>query len=331
MKKRVLVTGASGFVGRNVVQRLLAEGHEVVAFVRQTSDYEDLVSAGARISTGDVTDTDSIERAASGIDVIVHAAADTNGTEEGGRVVTLGGTQNVLRICRKLRVPRLVYVSSCSVYEFASAETGSFIDETHALESRPDDRGAYTKFKLEAEIAVQQFARDAETETVILRPGAIYGPGTDLFPASVGFALRDRLFFVIGMGGLLLPWTHVKNVADAIQLCAESDAAIGQTFNIVDENAVTKREYINKLVKKLHPSSLVVYLPYFFVMTATVSQEFLCRLLRRHPFLTGFRLSTSQKNIRIDGSKIREALHWTPQIDFDKSVAEWPFENEQVD
>lgn len=323
MKKKVLVTGASGFLGRRAVLALQEKGHDVVAFVRASSEKSLLENAGAEIAIGDITNVDSLRAAATGVDAIVHAAADTMGTEDAGKSVTLGGTLNVLDVCRSQSIEKLVYISSCSVYEMATARSGQTIDETHTLESRPKERGPYTQYKLEAENAVSDASRNNATKSVILRPGSIYGPGTDVFPAMLGFAIKGRFFVVIGMGGMCPPWVHVDNVADAIRLSIEEGAAEGQIFNVVDAPPVSKRQYIDKLIRKLTPDARVVYVPYAIIYAATVAQELLFAIIRKKPFLTRYRLVSSQRNVTIDGSKIRNHLDWEPAVNLDEAIMNW--------
>ena len=323
MKLKILVTGASGFLGQRVVAELVKHGHEVVAFVRPSSNKELLEKLGAHVAIGDIRDIESIRTAAAGVDAIVHAAADTEGTKTAGETVTLGGTRNVLEICQSLAIGRLVYISSCSVYEMATARSGQTIDESYRLESRAAERGPYTQYKLEAENAVTNAGRAGTTSMVVLRPGSIYGPGTDVFPAMLGFAIKNRFFVVIGMGKMCPPWTHVDNVAEAIRLSVEMNAADGQVFNIVDAPPISKRVYIDALIRKLFPEARVLYVPYSVIMAVTAVQELVFAVIRKSPFLTRYRLRSSQKSVIIDGSKIRERLDWQPPVDLEEAIRIW--------
>jgi len=320
---KVLVTGASGFLGQRIVTQLLHHGHEVVAFVRHSSNTSDLNRPGVTIAVGDVTHVESISQAAENVDAVVHAAADTAGTDEGGKKITVGGTNNVIGVVKSLNIKKFVYISSCSVYATATAKFGQLINEESALEPYPEERGAYSQYKLEAENSVTALMDEDSIPTVCLRPGAIYGPGTSTFSAMLGFSIADKYFLVIGRGKLIPPWTHVDNVAEAVCLSVENDAANGQVFNIVDSELVSKRQYIDRLIRYLHPRSRVVYLPYPLVLIATTVQEGLFRLVRRTPFLTRYRLKSSQCRALIDGARIRRLLEWTPSVTFPDAIENW--------
>ncbi|MBW6509348.1 MAG: NAD(P)H-binding protein, partial [Desulfuromonadales bacterium] len=99
--KKVLVTGATGFLGRRVVLQLVEQGFAVRALVRQTSNIQGLHLPGVEFVYGDVTDPDSLLPAFTDIDYVIHAAAGTSGSEEQMRRVTIEGTRNILDLCRR--------------------------------------------------------------------------------------------------------------------------------------------------------------------------------------------------------------------------------------
>lgn len=322
---KILVTGANGFLGSAVVKELEDRGAFVRAFVRRSSNLDSLAETKSEIVYGDVTDIESLDKALKGIDCVVHAAADTAGTDIGGRDITVGGTRNVLKLCQSGNIKKFVYVSSCSVYGLTQIKKGDVVDEDSPIETNPDRRGAYSRYKIEAELNVLALARDCKTDcqTVCLRPGAIYGPGNQVFSPMLGYAIRSRLFFVSGFGNLVLPLVYVGNVVDAICLCIESDTSLNKIYNVVDAEIVTKRNYIDLLVKKLFPKAVFVYVPYFLLWLAVASQEACLKGLRRKPSLTVYRLTASQRSVIISGSRIRDELNWRPRFTFKTVVDAW--------
>ncbi|OGW35099.1 MAG: hypothetical protein A2010_13425 [Nitrospirae bacterium GWD2_57_9] len=156
---------------------------------------------------------------------------------------------------------------------------------------------------------------------MILRPGTIYGPGGEVFSPMLGLSLFDKLFVVFGLGGFILPYVYIDNVVDAIIKSLQSREADNRIFNVADEHGITKRQYMQAVVKRIHPRALVLYCPLGLLYAATAAQEFLARLLNRAPFLTRYRLISSQRSVRYDSSKIRETLHWAPRISFAEAAA----------
>ena len=259
--RRVLVTGGTGFVGRALVKRLIAEGYAVRVLARKLARVEPLIKLGAEISWGDVADLESFSEAFESCDVVVHLAAGTSGTEQDGQTGTLQGTRNALELCRRHKPRRLVYISSCSVYGVANYRANAVVSEASWLERFPERRGAYSASKHAAEGYITDYMSTGDVPVVVLRPGTIYGPGGELYTPMMGFSL-GRLFVVIGMGGFVLPLVYVDNLAEAIVGSIAKKEAEGGVFNVVDPEPINKRQYVDRVVRRVHRNATVVYLPY---------------------------------------------------------------------
>jgi nucleoside-diphosphate-sugar epimerase len=311
-KPFVLVTGATGFLGSRLVEKLIGEGFDVRALVRRLSNIEKIRGMPVEIVYGDVGSAGSMAPAFDGIDMVVHAAADTAGREEESRTGTIEGTMNVLDLCRRHGVGRLVYISSCSVYGVADYAEGRTVDEGSPLERFPERRGVYSSAKLKAEELVRSAMKNGEVPAVCLRPGTIYGPGGELFTPMMGFSLGDSLYMVIGDGSFVLPLVYVDNLCDAVVAALKRDEGVGEVFNVVDNGNLTKRDYMELLIGKLHPGSRAFYLPLGLLYPVVQLQEWLTGRMGRPPFLTRYRLVSSQKKIVYDSSKIERVLGWKP-------------------
>jgi nucleoside-diphosphate-sugar epimerase/predicted dehydrogenase len=311
--RRVLVTGGTGFLGKSVVKRLRADGYAVRVLARKLARVEPLVALGAEIYWGDVADLASFDAACAGCDIIVHLAAGTSGSEKDSETATLQGTRNLLDLARKHKPAKLVYISSCSVYGVAT-HSGGPIDETSALEPYPDRRGAYSASKQQAEGLVTEFIKSSSVPTVILRPGAIYGASGELYTGMMGFAIGST-YVVLGMGGAKLPLVYVDNVADAIAVCASRDEAAGQIFNVIDPEPVSKREFMNRVMRRVDPRARVLYMPLACMYGLTWMQEIAFKVIfKRKPALTRYRVKSSQKSVVYDGSKLMRTLGWQPPV-----------------
>lgn len=321
---RVLVTGASGFLGRRIVAALSGSGHGVRALVRETSNTQCLQFDNVSIAIGDIRDAASIEPAFRGVSCVVHAAADTTGSEAGGRETTIEGTRNVLDLCEQFGIAKLIYISSCSVYGTAGLNSFEVVDEESPLEGSAKLRGAYSWAKFEAERLVVARMSKGKIPIVCLRPGAVYGPLGEVFPPMIGYSLSNKVFVVIGLGKFVLPLVHVENVADAVLHSIKNDDANGQIMNIVDSDRITKRVYVNRLIRKIYPKCRAIYVPYGLISFVVSLQEMLFNVARRDPVLSKYRLHSSQSPVIIDGSKIMRRLNWNPPVNFDQAVEKWP-------
>ena len=204
---RVLVTGASGMLGRATAQALLARGDDVTVLQRRPSGL-----ACAEV-LGDVTDPDVVARAATGRDAVVHLAAkvDVTGRWADYARANVEGTRNVIAACRAGSVGRLVHVSSPAV-----AHAGSALAGVGAGPADPERaRGNYARSKALAER--EALAADSSALAVLaVRPHLVWGPGdTQLVERIVARARAGRLP-VIGSGAALVDTTYVDNAAAAL-------------------------------------------------------------------------------------------------------------------
>jgi len=309
---KILVTGGTGFLGNGLIRRLVNEGYPVRVLARKLSKIEHLKAMGVEIFFGDVADLESLTAAFQGIDLVLHAAADTAGNAKAGELSTIQGTRNVIDLCRQFKVKKLVYISSCSVYGVADYKKGHFVTEESSLERFPERRGHYSLAKLKAEQIVTEAMEDKRLPIVCLRPGTYFGPGGDIFTPMMGFAVGHKLFAIIGKGDFTLPLVSVDNLVDAIIMVMQKSEGDGKVYNVVDSNPPTKKQYVESFLKKLYPNAKYIYLPYTMFYGIVYLQEIMIGMLKRSPFLTRYRLVSSQKKISYDSSRIRNELKWTP-------------------
>jgi nucleoside-diphosphate-sugar epimerase len=319
---KILVTGASGFLGRRLVQRLSVEGCSVRALVRPSSNLRGIETPGTEIALGDMADYASIERATMGVDVVVHAAAGTRGDETESYVSTVQGTRNVLTACGIGRIKKLIYISSCSVYGIAGCHDAQVITEESPLEISPEKRGRYSAAKQQAEALVTESLGTAAFPIVVLRPGTLYGPGGTLYSPMMGARFSRRLFVVFGDGTHALPLLHVDNLVDAVVSCITSSAADNQIFNVLDQETVSKNDYVDRVMKPLYPDALFVRLPIPLLLILTRLQERVATLIGRAPLLTAYRLISSQKPVRYSAAKLGARLGWRPPVTFRQGSAQ---------
>lgn len=311
----VLVTGASGFIGGHISNLLAESGFNVRAFIRPTSDTDKLSSSNIELVLGDIEDQASLERALTDVDYVVHAAADTSGSADGGQRITIDGTRRVVELCSN-SPKKLIYISSCNVYQVAGLDSYSEIDESGKLEECPLARGSYTWAKHQAETIVTSAMHSGSLNATCLRPGFVYGDGGDLVNPMIGFQLGDRLVIGLGSPKQKLPAVHVLNVASAVVACIENDLANGEIFNVVDSENITKDLYLNEFVRPRVKNLRVFYIPLWSLKPIVSVQEFLFKFFRREPFLTSYRLTSSQSSIDIRGDRIRTQLGWRQVVTF---------------
>ena len=252
--KTVLVTGATGLVGRHFARRAVEAGYDVQAMVRGHSDRSALDGVPVRFVEGDLAQPETLPAALAEADIVVHAAAHVGdwGPAEKYRAINVVALEHMLVAAeRHGRLERWIQISSLGVYP-ARHHFGT--DETVP----PDLSGldGYTQTKAEAEIVINRHIREHGLPAVILRPGFIYGPGDRHALTRIVEKIEAGKMKFLGPGDKVLNNTSVDNLCDAILLAMEKPGILGETFNIRDERLVTREEFINTVADYLgkpHP------------------------------------------------------------------------------
>lgn len=306
----ILVTGGSGFLGRALVKALLASGETVRLLARQQAPVAFRNHPCVDVMQGDLGDPESVDWAVQGVDTVYHVGAATNGSAEDYQCGTIAGTRNVVDASLRHGVKKLIYVSSLSVLDYAGLRQGAHVDESAALEPSPEKRGLYTHSKLQAERIVLDGVNRG-LHAVILRPGQIFGPGTEHVP-PYGTISIGSFWVVMGNGGTELPLVYVDDVVDALLRSGSRSDAEGQIVQLVDPEIVNQREYV-KLCRQKLPGLHVAYVPLPVLYCAAIGLEMLGRLMRRNVPLTIYRLKSLKARLRFDCRAAQEKLGWTPQ------------------
>ena len=211
---KLLLTGATGFLGLHVAAEASRRGDSVRAVVRPAADPRRLfrhAGAGLELTRVDLRSREGLISAIRGVDVVVHLAADKFGDFYTQFAANVVATENLLEAMAKADVRRLVAVSTGSVYDLLHARARSELDEAALLERNPDRRDAYTHTKLLQEQLVREYADRGRLELTVLRPGVIFGAG-NLWNAWLGAQLSPQVWIRMGARALV-PMTYVENCA----------------------------------------------------------------------------------------------------------------------
>lgn len=245
---KILLTGATGFIGRHLVPLLHSQGHILVMPVRRP----DIKIAGhATYYLRDFDDNGAWSALMQGVDVLIHLAGRAHVLkEEQGDPTQLFQQANVdfpmrlARIAALNQVKRFVFVSSIGV--MGPARTKPF-----SVENQPDPIEPYAKSKWLAECMLTEFSQQQGLELVVVRPPLVYGPGA---PGNFGRLLslaKLRIPLPFGAVHNQRSFISVQNLADFLRLCAEHSDAAGQTFLVCDGQDISTTELLTKIRRQL--------------------------------------------------------------------------------
>jgi len=319
----LLITGASGFVGRRVVTALLSRGYRRLRCLTRhnrtpaglQAALEPFPNANVEVLAGNLLDPAYCRRAARGVAVVYHLAAGIDKTFPGCILNSVVTTRNLLdAIVNDGGVRRFVNVSSFAVYSNERIRWGGVLDESCMVDTKVADRhDPYAYGKARQDDVVEEYGRGRGLPFVIVRPGIVIGPGKARIPGRVGIDTFG-VFLHLG-GGSRMPFTYVDNCADAIALAGLIPGIDGEVFNIVDDDLPRSREYLREYKRRVRriasipvPYSAFMAFSYLWEKYSKYSEGQLPPVFNRRICEIYF------KGHRYSNAKAKTLLGWTPRV-----------------
>lgn len=318
---KVLVTGATGFTGSVLAKKLLAQGYEVRALVRDRSRFDFPEADELDVIQGDITDTSILARAVEGVEVVFHIAALFRQAGVPDSVywdVNLHATEYLLELSRKAGVKRFVHCSTVGVH--------GHIENPPADEHCPLAPGdIYQVTKLAGEQRVIEYGQETGFAVSVVRPGPIYGPG-DLRLLKL-FKLASKSWTpIIGDGRIFFNMVYVEDLADAFILASQKEAAVGEIFIAAGPENMRLNEIVDMIAGMLSRPQRKFHMPAFpFQMAGTVCEK-ICIPLGIEPPIYRRRIDFFTKSRAFDISKARNLLGYEPKFNYErglKSTIDW--------
>lgn len=317
---KILITGATGFIGARLALRSIERGHGVTALGQINTDAERanktlLEKSGIEVILGSVTEADRVGIAAAGCDLIFHLAAaqhEANVPDRHFWDVNVTGTDNVLQAAFQAGVKRFVHGSTIGVY--GSAAEGQ-ISEDAATE--PDN--IYGRTKLEAERRVMSYADRLPVS--IVRISETYGPG-DRRLLKLFKAIDKKMFFMIGSGDNRHQVIHVDDLIDGLYRVAEERNALNQIMVLAGSEILTTRDMAECIAAALGTGLRKVRAPLWPFMLAAYTLEKTLRPLGIQPPLHRRRMDFFRKSFYFAPGRAKAMLGFQPRIGFAAGAAE---------
>ncbi len=307
IKMKVVITGATGFLGFRTVEKLIEKGYEILATGRDKTRAEKLRTLGVQVETGSLEDKDFVQNLLKGADIVIHSAALSSpwGKYNDFYKANIVATENIISSSKKNNIKRIVHISTPSLYF-------DYRDRLNIKEEFLPDKfvNHYAATKYEAEKLMDKAFTEG-LETISIRPRAIVGAGdTTIMPRLLKAQEAGKLK-IIGDGKNIVDVTSVSNVVDAILLCMEAPKeAMGQKYNITNDEPISLWELIEKTFSKLNlvinkkrvPFGVAYNLAAFLETMAKLTPDY------REPVLTCYGVGILAKSMTLNVDKAKNLL-----------------------
>ena len=322
-KEKILVTGASGFVGSAVARRLVEAGYSVRALVRSTSPREHLAGLDLDFFEGDLRDRNSVERAMAGVRYTFHVAADYRLWARDPSEIfasNVEGTRNLMEEAMRAGVERVIYTSS--VATIALRSDGMAADEANPL--REDQGiGAYKRSKIAAERLVETMVAERGLAAVIVNPSTPIGP-RDVRPTPTGRiiieAVKGRIPAFIDTG---LNLVHVDDVASG-HLAALHHGKIGERYILGGQNVLFS-QMLGDIAGLVGRRAARVRLPWRALIPVAYVAEAVAKVTGREPFATLAGVHMAKHRMFFESTKAEQQLSYRsrPYIEGIEDAVRW--------
>jgi nucleoside-diphosphate-sugar epimerase len=311
---KALVTGGGGFLGRSIVEQLLARGDEVTVFSR--GNYPQVAALGARMLRGDLQNAHAVQAACAGMDAVFHIAAKAGAWGDWNDYygINVTGTANIITGCRSHHVPKLINCSSPSVIFDNDAHEG--VAETHPYPTAYESHYPHTKAL--AEQLVTQ-ANGPDLLTVSLRPHLIIGPRDNHLLPAVLAAARAKTLPRIGDGTNWVDMTNVEDAAQAFLLAADhltpGSPLSGSTYFISQGEPVNLWNWLDTLLTRLEIPlpKLHLSLPVARFLAGAMETAYKALPLKGEPRFTRFLASELAISHWYDISRAKQDFGYSPR------------------
>jgi nucleoside-diphosphate-sugar epimerase len=306
----ILVTGSTGFLAHSLIPVLAERGHSVRGLVLASEDATWLRRQGVAIHTGDVREPATLIEPMRGADAVVHMAAlmATWAPMQAHYAVHVTGTENVCQAALAAGVERLVHLSSAITYTpglgvpICEDFPQDPLHEPHAVTKAAGDK------------LVQRMIAREGLPAVIIRPEAMFGEHDRINFRRLADRLRAGRGIVIGSGRNAVPFVYVTDVVRGLLLALEHPRAVGQAYNITNDQTMTEEEFLRAIAEEVGGQPPRVHVPYRAMYGAAAVAEWIATLTKREPMVTrhGVQMFGSQNPLSIE--KARRELGYVPQV-----------------
>ena len=321
MQKHILITGATGFIGKWLTRALVERGHHCRCLVRDISRLNGLQDLQVEVERGDLLDSAVLDSAVQDVDTIYHLAAQghvsatSKEAEKRFFKVNVEGSRMLVERAAHAGVRRFIHFSSTAAMGLPGQ--GSYIDETEQCNAKTP----YQQSKYGSENVVLEVGRHSQMEVIVLRPCMVYGPGaTDQFLKLCKLA-KKGLFWQLGRNPSLMPMVHVSDVVQAAVLALEKGAG-GRIYLIASDWSESTDDIRRLILRSLGVQRPHIVLPAALAKHGAFLFETIARLLGVEPPITRNNIESTMANRVFSVEKAKVELGYVPHVSIDKGISE---------
>jgi nucleoside-diphosphate-sugar epimerase len=314
--KCALVTGATGFVGLNLCDRLLSDAISIHIFTRRrTYDIDGFATRGAKIFQGNFTNESVLQAALEGVDTIFHVAGAVSAVKKDDYFVSnTDFTSAILKYAKKSQ--RFILVSSLA------AAGPSMKGEAITEEMEPHPITYYGESKLAAENIVKHWGKEHDHNFFILRPAVVFGPQEKNvlhFFKMISKGWR----IILGTGEKKVSLIYIEDLIAAMVACANTEGEPGKTFFVCNDHALTWNEFTNEIQNAIRPKKVfTVKVPEFLVYPVAAVADLIAKLAGKPLIINSQKiLEMKQPAWVCSNQKLKHALHWQETVSVGQAMA----------